>query len=83
MRLKFGMILDKGENMKKKSFIDWLWNFQIKAHLSPRREGCSYQQYKDWDIDGRVKNHKITIDSSCSGSPKAYNKEAKDERRKP
>ena len=39
--------------IKKKSFWDWLWNFQIRVRTSRRREGCSYRQYKTWNIEGR------------------------------
>ena len=38
---------------KKKSFWDWLWNFQIRARTSRKREGCTYRQYKAWAIHGR------------------------------
>lgn len=39
--------------MKRKSFWDWLWNFCIRARTSRRREGCTWRQYKAWNIEGR------------------------------
>lgn len=39
---------------QKKSFWDWLWNWQIRARTSRKREGCSWKYYKSCKhLEGR------------------------------